>query len=243
MTPIDPDLCAERALVEAGAVTVGGMDEVGRGAWAGPVSVGVVVVDASLPAFPEGVRDSKVLSRRRREGLVPLILEWALDASVGHATARECDELGMRRAVALAGRRALAGLGVQPDALIVDGPLDLLGLTEIPETGLFASLTRRGPKVEAIVKADRTCATVAAASILAKVSRDDLLGALAPSYPGFDFDSNVGYPSPSHQCALRGYGLTAIHRRSWSYVDELPWATDRLGARSGAVLRIASSPG
>ncbi len=225
MTPIDPDLSLERALFDGGAALVAGMDEVGRGAWAGPVSVGVVVIRSDQTDFPVGVRDSKALSRRARERLVPLIEEWAHASGVGHASPAECDAFGMRAAIALAGQRALNVLAIEPDALIVDGPVDLLGSPDGASESLFAERSQSRPAVTALVKADQKCATVAAASVLAKVERDGLLASMAPSFPAFDLDSNVGYPSPVHRRALRGYGLTPIHRRSWSFVDDIAWLT------------------
>jgi ribonuclease HII len=220
----DPDLELERQLMAEGARTVAGLDEVGRGAWAGPVSVGVVLLDRSCGPAPAGIRDSKLLSATRRRVLEPEIRRWSLGAAVGSATHAECDQLGMRGAVALACSRALDELEVIPDAVIVDGPLDLLAGGSEGFVDLVASHRWRQtpPRVEPVIKADQRCLSVAAASVVAKVARDAEMRSLAESFPAFDFHSNVGYPAPVHRRALLGYGLTSIHRRSWSYVDDLP---------------------
>jgi ribonuclease HII len=221
-----PDLSAEERLFQGGARSVAGIDEVGRGAWAGPVSVGVVVITEATTPFPAGLRDSKLLSARAREMLAPAVMAWADDWAVGNASPAECDDLGMRSAIALAASRAMEDLRETPDAVIVDGPLDLLYPSSL---GLSAAVAehrwRKNPPatVEAVIKADQTCATVSAASVIAKVARDAHMAALADSYPAFDLDRNAGYPSSTHQTALRGYGLTPLHRRSWKFTDIVPW--------------------
>ncbi len=223
-TPI-PDLSVERQAFANGAQRVAGMDEVGRGAWAGPVSVGVVMIESTVGPQPEKVRDSKAIAKSVREKLVPEITEWALDSAVGHASPSECDLFGMRAAIALASSRALDALGNVPDVVIVDGPLDLLAAESVEFNALVRNhrWRERPPRVEAIVKADQTCSSVSAASVIAKVTRDQMMGALAENFPPFDFEINVGYPSPQHQRALRGFGLTPLHRRSWRFVDSIPW--------------------
>jgi len=221
----DPDLSIERAAFDGGARVVVGLDEVGRGAWAGPVSVGAVAISPTTPDQPAGVRDSKRVAKTKRAGLVGAIEAWALGTAVGHASHHECDLLGMRAAIALASSRALEALGVRADIAIVDGPLDLLEADSLLLGNLVAEHSWRAapPSVVPVVKGDLHCASVAAASIVAKVERDTMMAELAESFPAYEFDHNVGYPSPVHQMALRGYGLTSIHRRSWSYVDGLPW--------------------
>ena len=213
--PVRPHARFERALIRDGAGPVAGVDEVGRGAWAGPASVGVVVYCPDRRA-PNGVRDSKELSEDRREALLPLVTSWCLDWSVGHASPGECDLLGMTAALRLAARRAFDGLTVAPRVLLLDGSFDYLtdpvAVTEVPAGR---------PEVRTVVRGDATCQSIAAASIVAKVTRDRMMRALAPSFPAFDFDRNKGYPSRTHRTALAGFGLTSVHRRSWSFVDDL----------------------
>jgi ribonuclease HII len=215
-----PTLTEERRLRGRGHASVAGMDEVGRGAWAGPVTVGVAMVAPTKRTLPPWLRDSKQLSEARRESIFASVGRWCLDWSVGHATPEECDLWGMRIALRLAGLRALAGLSSLPDALLVDGPLDLVGTSEPgagPEETAFTG------SVHPVIGGDARCASVAAASVLAKVVRDRLMREESEHFPAYCFERNKGYPSPAHQMALRGYGLSSIHRRSWSYVADLPW--------------------
>lgn len=213
-----PNARFEKSLSAEGFETVAGLDEVGRGAWAGPVSVGVVVVPVGVTA-PRGIRDSKLLTEERREELFPRITRWCTAWSVGHAAPVECDRLGMTAALRLAARRALDELEPLPQIVAMDGPFDYLsdpldaGPDEVSATAL--------PQVRTVVKGDLTCVSIAAASIVAKVTRDRLMRSMSASFPGFDFDRNKGYPSPVHRTALAGFGLTSLHRRSWSYVDDL----------------------
>jgi ribonuclease HII len=214
-----PDLSEERLLQQSGHEWVAGLDEVGRGAWAGPVSVGAALVgpDADEGGQPRWLRDSKQLSEMRRESIFESVGQWCEEWAVGHATPEECDHFGLSAALRLAALRALDGLSRRPDAVLVDGPVDLLRPRadgEFEFDGLVRPLTG----------GDARCASVAAASVLAKVVRDRIMRGLSEHFPAYDFERNKGYPSPAHQRALRGYGLTAIHRRSWSYVDDLPWS-------------------
>ncbi len=209
-----PTLAEERSLWRAGFERVVGIDEVGRGAWAGPVSVGAALLrpGTRTRSLPTWLRDSKALSEARREMIFEEIGRWCVEWSVGHASAEECDELGMTAAVSLAGERAVAGLASPPDAALVDGPRALVGPGDPPF-----------PQVP-VVKGDARCAAIAAASVLAKVTRDRMMRDEAEHFPPYAFELNKGYPSPDHQRALRGYGLSSIHRRSWSFVGDLPWA-------------------
>lgn len=200
-----PTLAFERELWAEGHQVVAGVDEVGRGAWAGPISVGVAVLPPDRRVYR--VRDSKMLTEDERERLFDRIAGWCLAWSVGHATAAECDELGMSAAQRLAAQRAIGSLGVTPERVLVDGRWDFVGLSE----------TRR------IVRGDATCLSIAAASILAKVCRDRLMRAESVHYPGYDFEANKGYPCPRHKIALRGLGPSAIHRRSWVFMERLVW--------------------
>ncbi len=225
-----PTLEVERKLWHDGHRWVGGVDEVGRGAWAGPLSVGIAVVHAGVRprTLPRWLRDSKMLSEQRRELVFDDVARWCADAAVGHATAEECDRLGMTRAWRLAAKRALGELEIVPDALVIDGPHDLLrGAGTEPAKADGDVLGLRAVPVPStvltMVGGDARCAAVAAASVLAKVVRDRVMREEAVHFPPYGFDSNKGYPSIRHQIALRGYGLSAIHRRSWAYVARLPW--------------------
>ena len=200
-----PSLSVERDLWGAGAEVVVGVVEVGRGAWAGPLSVGAAVLPQDKRVYK--VRDSKVLTEREREAMYDRIAGWCATWAVGHATQVECDELGMAAAQRLAAKRAIEGLGVTPDAVLVDGNWDFVGLGN----------TRK------LVKGDRHCLSIAAASILAKVTRDRMMREEAEHFPGYDFELNKGYPCPRHKVALQGMGPTSIHRRTWVFMDHLPW--------------------
>jgi ribonuclease HII len=203
-----PTLRLERELWSAGREVVVGVDEVGRGSWAGPLMVGAAVLPPGRRVY--GVRDSKALTESRREGLFDRVAAWCVAWAVGSATQQECDELGMADAQRLAARRAIDGLGVRPDAVLVDGNWDFVGL----------GTTRR------IIRGDATVLSIAAASILAKVTRDRVMRAEAAHHPGYDFDLNKGYPCPRHKMALQAYGPTAIHRRTWVFMDKLAWGVD-----------------
>lgn len=241
-----PTLTHERRLWREGCARVAGLDEVGRGAWAGPVSVGVAVLRPGLrrPSVPRWLRDSKLLAEDRREALFDEVAGWCAAWAVGHADAAECDRWGMTAALRLAAYRALAQLPDRPDALLVDGPYDLLRERPLPPAvqGRLDLGLDDGPgvppvgdcplplppvappeRVVPVVDGDARCVSVAAASVLAKVVRDRLMRAEAEHFPHYCFERNKGYPSPAHQCALRGYGLSAIHRRSWAFVEGLPW--------------------
>jgi ribonuclease HII len=238
--PARPGLSHERSLWGAGHRVVAGVDEVGRGAWAGPLSVGVAVLCESPPRIPRGMRDSKQLSEGFREAIFDRVAAWCAGWAVGHAGPEECDRLGMTAALRLATRRALSQLSpdLVPDAVVLDGTFDFVSPPAVPQ--LFDAegavepaavcdgsegndASHWAPPVETVVGGDARCASVAAASVLAKVTRDRIMRATADSYPAFDFERNKGYPSPAHQRALCGYGLSAVHRRSWAFVDYLPW--------------------
>lgn len=199
-----PGLGVEREYWERGDVVVG-MDEVGRGAWAGPLTVGAVVVPTDRRLYK--IRDSKLLTAAERELLAGRIREWAHAWSIGHATQEECDTLGMSDAQRLAARRALDGLGVAVDRVLLDGKWDFV------ENG----------RVTTIVRGDRSSLSIAAASIVAKVARDRILADADESFPMYNFAGNKGYPCPLHKAGLAGYGPSAIHRRSWAFMDSLPW--------------------
>ena len=203
-----PTRSAERDLRAAGHDVIVGIDEVGRGAWAGPLMVGAAILPADRRV--NGVRDSKMLTEPGRELLFDRVAGWCTAWAVGAASQEECDDLGMAAAQRLAARRAIEDLGVCPDAAVVDGNWDFVR----PHVA----------HVERRIKADATCLSVAAASILAKVTRDRIMREQAEHYPQWSFDSNKGYPCPVHKAALLGYGPSAIHRRTWVFMDNyVPW--------------------
>ena len=206
-----PGLRHERAWWDRGADVVIGVDEVGRGAWAGPLTIVAAVIPRDRRV--RGVRDSKELTPAVRERLYDRLAGWCDAWAVGHAWPEECDSLGMSAAQRLATQRALAGLDLHPDVVLVDGPWDFV--TAPGSTG--------GPEVETIVKGDRHSLSIATASVLAKVTRDRIMVAEHEHHPEYDFRWNKGYPCPRHQCALQGYGASAIHRRSWVFMDHLVW--------------------
>jgi ribonuclease HII len=219
--PRRPSLRVERALQRDGHRVLAGMDEVGRGALAGPVTVGVVVIDETCRTAPQGVKDSKLLAPHARERMVPRIERWALGHAVGHASADEIDEIGIIAALRLAGCRALATVaatGIRPDLVILDGNHDWL--TSPEDVGLlaFAHEDRVDtPPVTTMIKADLKCSSVAAASVLAKVTRDRIMVDLGAdgAYAGYGWVENKGYAAPEHLDALRRLGPCDLHRRSW----------------------------
>jgi len=198
-----PGLTVERDLWDAGTTVVVGVDEVGRGSWAGPLSVGAAVVPRDRRVYK--IRDSKLLTEEERESLFDRVANWVETWSVGHASAAECDQLGMSDAQRLAARRAMDGLGLIPDHVLVDGNWDFVG------------------GAQRIVRGDRTSLSIASASILAKVTRDRIMRNLSAAFPGFNFDENKGYPCPIHKAALQAWGPTTIHRKSWIFMEHLMW--------------------
>ncbi len=182
----------------------------GRGALAGPVSVGVVLLDQGCGRTPEGLRDSKLLSPTRREALVEPVRQWALACAVGHASPEEIDRYGIVGALCLAGHRALAGCGVSPDVLLLDGTHDWLS-APVP-----FELPCPTPPVRTQRKGDLRVSSIAAASILAKTERDAIMRAHHVRYPQFGWESNKGYAASAHTQALRQHGPTQFHRRSWN---------------------------
>lgn len=200
-----PSLTLERQLWSDGHDVVVGIDEVGRGAWAGPLSVGAAVLPPDRRVYK--VRDSKMLTENERELLFDRVASWCRAWAVGHASQEECDRLGMSAAQKLAARRAIDGLGLVPDEVLIDGTWD------------FAA----DGKARRLIKGDATCLSIAAASILAKVTRDRIMRAEAQHYPLYDFEYNKGYPCPRHKVALQAWGPSAIHRRTWVFMEHLLW--------------------
>lgn len=213
MSPASPTLEVEQALF-ADAEFVIGIDEVGRGALAGPLAVGACAIrpaEAQLGA-PEGLRDSKLLTEMARERLAPLSSAWAFASAVGWATAAEIDEFGITQCLAAAAVRALgelwqAGVPIEIATVLLDGSHDWLS------PGLSQPL-----RVMVQPKADRDCASVAAASVVAKVARDARMRELAlasPEYAAYGWERNKGYGSATHRDAIRSLGPSREHRRTW----------------------------
>jgi ribonuclease HII len=209
MAVVDPTLDVELAMISAGASFVIGCDEVGRGALAGPVGVGVAVVGPTAAAIPVGLRDSKMLSESKREAMAPLAVAWALHSAVGLASAAEVDELGIIACLGLAGKRALAqlhavGVDIAASVVLLDGNDDWLN--KALNTPLNV-VTR--------VRADQDCGSVAAASVIAKVHRDRLMIEADALNPGYGWAGNKGYGSAAHMNAIAVLGPTLLHRKSW----------------------------
>jgi len=197
----------ERELAAAGRIRVAGVDEVGRGAWAGPVVVCAVIAGPGFRDPPDGLTDSKRLTPRRRAELAAELPGWVAGYAIGEASHEEIDAAGMTAALRRAAVSALGQLSERPDAVLLDGSHDYIG---------------RPWPVRCAVKADLRSASVAAASVIAKVYRDRLMAELGHAHTEFAFDENAGYPSPAHQRALADLGPTPYHRLSWSYLDDLP---------------------
>ena len=214
-----PTLDFENNLFSRGAKLIAGMDEVGRGCLAGPVSVGVAVINIDCVNPPENLADSKLLTHEQREELLPLVKSWVIDSFVGHATNQEIDEIGLTRALRRAGRRALAGLTTKPDHLILDGKHNWL-MPEKETQNMFEEEFNDGElsadlKIITQIKADMTCASVAAASIVAKTTRDQLMVKLSEEYPLYLWAENKGYAAPEHLEVIKQNGPTKYHRVSW----------------------------
>lgn len=227
MTLAQPTLELERSLVAPGELLIC-VDEVGRGALAGPVSVGMVAIDPFVGGVPEGIHDSKDLSPAARERLDPLVRAWVSAGAVGHASPAEIDTFGIVAALRLAGRRAwtanlkqlAAASTAAPAVALLDGNLDWLSPVEPdlfagPQPGDDEGLAEVSARVRTQVKGDRDCIGVGAASILAKVERDRLMLVLAQDFPHFGWERNKGYGSAGHRAAIVEHGACDHHRRSW----------------------------
>lgn len=202
LIPLNPDLSFERALWQQGLTLVAGIDEAGRGALAGPVAVGVVILPAGLAKIQsrlEGVRDSKQMRPEQRDYWAEQIKDIALDWQVGFGGADEIDALGIAAAVRLAAKRALKGLARPVEHLLID--YFRLNDVSTPQT--------------ALVKGDCRSLSIACASVLAKVARDALMGEMDARYPGYGFGRHKGYGTRAHLAALRALGPCAEHRRSF----------------------------
>ncbi|WP_346960767.1 ribonuclease HII [uncultured Arthrobacter sp.] len=219
-----PTLDYERRFRGSGARLLAGIDEVGRGALAGPVSVGIAVVDLHKQRLLADVRDSKLLKVTERERLEPLVRSWSVASAVGHASAAEIDALGIIAALRLAGNRAwfsVLAAGVTPDVVLLDGSHNWL--SPAAQASLFDEVPEEpgcDAPVHTLVKADMQCLSVAAASVLAKVERDRQMAALHTEYPDFGWNENKGYGTAAHKDALRAKGPTPYHRVSWQLLGD-----------------------
>jgi ribonuclease HII len=217
-----PTLRYEREMWRSGAGVLAAVDEVGRGALAGPVSVGVVLLAADAKPAPFGVADSKLLTPQARQKLVPRIRRWALDSAVGHASAAEIDQIGIIAALRLAAERAVSQLSLLPEWILLDGNYDYLTPPANLELfGLPGPLSepdrwRCSVPVRTLIKGDMRCSSIAAASVLAKTERDAMLISYAEQYPQYGFAENKAYASRQHLTALAEHGPCEIHRCSWN---------------------------
>ena len=200
-----PDFTFERAAMARGFARIAGIDEVGRGPLAGPVTAAAVVLDPDN--VPDGLNDSKKLTARRREALNERIMAVA-DVSIAEASVEEIDELNILRASHLAMTRAIAGLKTPPDHCLIDGNM------------LPRDLTL---SAEPIIKGDARSLSISAASIVAKTWRDRGMLSLAQQYPGYGWETNAGYGSKKHIDALQNLGVTPHHRRSFKPVHNILW--------------------
>lgn len=224
VTTSPPSLRVERRLLRGGLSALGCTDEAGRGALSGPVTVGVVVVTETTKTAPQGVRDSKLLTPEMRRRLVPKIQRWAPSWGVGHASPQEIDQYGIITALRLAGHRALAQLTIEPDTVLLDGNHDYLSTPVQRDLLAPPVVVDRVPPVVTMIKADLRCAAVAAASILAKTTRDQIMVDLASEHPEYGWSENKGYAAPDHVAALLVHGPSPHHRVSWRLpvAEQLP---------------------
>lgn len=214
MTVVAPKLTLERKLLSECELIIS-LDEVGRGALAGPVAVGAAVMDAAgaRRSVPEGLRDSKLVTEKRRPDVAARAAAWVRASGVGWASAAEIDEVGIMRALGLAASRAVQsvvdqGVAIESALVLLDGNHD------------YVSRVHPVPlRVRSQVKADRDCASVSAASVIAKVARDTHMAELHLSHPDYQWDRNKGYASPEHRDAIRARGLSPHHRASWAITD------------------------
>lgn len=214
MTVAVPRLTLERRLLREWPLVIA-CDEVGRGALAGPVAVGATVMDerGARRRVPDGLRDSKLVPELRRADVAARAGAWVQASAVGWASAAEVDEVGIMRALGLAALRAIGDLrahGVDDRSAIVilDGNYDYI--SPVGVTG----------HVRPVIKADRDCASAAAASVIAKVARDDLMTGLHDELPAYNWARNKGYASPDHRSAIIEHGISAHHRASWALIPE-----------------------
>jgi len=198
-----PNFELEQAALSRGAFRIAGVDEVGRGPLCGPVTAAAVILNPD--DIPEGLNDSKKMTAKKRDALYDEILAKA-DCCIAHATVQEIDEINILRASHLAMTRAIAGLTKAPDHILIDGNMIPKGLTT---------------SAEAVVKGDGRSLSIAAASIIAKVARDRIMGDLVIEFPGYGWEKNAGYGTKQHLEALRALGVTPHHRRSFKPIHNI----------------------
>lgn len=214
MTVVAPKLTLERKLLTEYDLIIS-LDEVGRGALAGPVAVGAAVMDAAgaRRRVPEGLRDSKLVPEKRRPDVAARAAAWVQASGVGWASAAEVDEGGIMRALGLAASRAIdavvaQGAGIESALVILDGNYDYLSRVHAVPL-----------QVRSVIKGDRDCASVSAASVIAKVARDTYMAELHANHSVYQWDRNKGYASLEHRAAIRAEGLSPFHRASWAIAD------------------------
>lgn len=216
MTIIEPRLTLERRLLREHPLVIA-CDEVGRGALAGPVAVGATALDATRARrpMPQGLRDSKLVPEMRRADVAARAAGWVSASGVGWASAAEIDAVGIIRALGLAAIRAITelrahGIAVEEGIVILDGNYDYI--TAAGATDLT---------VRPVIKADRDCASAAAASVIAKVARDAVMTRLHGDVPAYQWARNKGYASQEHRRAIDAHGLSPHHRASWAIAPTL----------------------
>lgn len=214
MTVVAPTLKLERRLLSEYDLIIS-LDEVGRGALAGPVAVGAAVMDATgaRRRVPEGLRDSKLVTEKRRPDVAQRAAAWVPASGIGWSTAAEVDAVGIMRALGLAASRAI-------DAVVAQGALLDGALVILDGNHDYVSRVHPVPlQVRSVVKGDRDCASVSAASVIAKVARDAHMAELHVEHPAYGWDRNKGYASAAHRDAIRDLGLSPHHRASWAITD------------------------
>ncbi len=209
MTVVAPKLTLERRLLRECDVLIA-LDEVGRGALAGPVAVGAVAIDLprARKRVPEGLRDSKLVPPGRRGAVAERARAWVSTSAVGWASAQEIDSIGIMRALGIAATRAITELDVIDPAaavILLDGNYDYV-----------SPVSSQPLQIRPVIRADRDCASAAAASVIAKVARDALMTSLHDEAPQYNWAHNKGYASPTHRDAIAEHGLSRHHRHSWA---------------------------